>query len=245
MLDLEINELSRIEAISLRDLKRINREARNFQMDLILIGGYAIRAFTRERSWRFTKDIDFITTRRDLTALRGMFDLFGYDFERTDFGVKGSKRINSESIELHISVDKVIDWSTGLEYKLSLDIFAKANRMKVKAFLKDNKNLETDAMVAPIEDVLAMKLMTERIRDHFDAIALIFDSFEIVDTIRFWINCEKSSLKQHVKKKLESLLADTKRGLVRKIWKEFTGMDLIRAQEVTLKERITSLLAKS
>jgi predicted nucleotidyltransferase component of viral defense system len=242
VLNLERSEASRIEVVSLKDLERIDYEAKRFQIDLILIGGYAVRAYTEPRSWRFTKDIDFITTRRDLTALRGVFELLTYGFERTEFGVKGSKKINRESIELHISLDKVIDWSTGLEYKLAEDIFTKATRMNIKASLEENRDLEVGIKVAPIEDVLIMKLMTERTRDHFDAIAIILDSFEKVNVQRFWADSKQSNLDQQLRKRLNSLLADLKKGLVKKLWKEFTAKEFIREQEVTLKERINNLL---
>lgn len=73
-----------MEEVSLKDLERICKDAKEFGIDLVLIGGYAVRAFTNERSWRFTKDIDFVTTRKDLTALRGVFNLLKYGFERTN-----------------------------------------------------------------------------------------------------------------------------------------------------------------
>jgi len=242
VLGLEESEASRIEEISLKDLGSINQEARKFGIDLIVIGGYAVRAFTQERSWRFTKDIDFITTRKDLTALRGIFDLLKYTFETTDFGVKGSRKINTESIELHISVDKVIDWSTGLEYVLAEDIFAKSNEMNIRPYFEENAEIEISVKVVPIEDILIMKLMTERTRDHFDAIAMILEAFTKLDINRFWTNSKLSDLDQHVKGRLISFLADIKKGLIRKIWKEFTGRDFIREQEVTLKDRINELL---
>ena len=244
MLDLERSEASKIEEIGLKDLERIDREAKNFGIDLILIGGYAVRAYTGQRSWRFTKDIDFITIKRDLMALRGIFEMLKYGFEQTEFGVKGSKKINRESIELHISVDKVMDWSTNLEYKLPEDLFAKASKVNINASLEENKDFKVSGMVAPVEDVLIMKLMTERTRDHFDAIAIILDSFEKVNMQRFWANSRRSNLNQHVKKRLNSLLADLKKGLVKKLWREFTGRMFIREQEVTLKERINKLLEK-
>lgn len=244
MLDLERSEASKIEVVSLKDLERIDKEAKNSQINLILIGGYAVRAYTDPRSWRFTKDIDFITTRRDLTALRGVFELLGYGFERTEFGVKGSKKINLDSIELHVSVDKVIDWSTNLEYKLPEDIFIKADKMNIKVSFEENKDLKVSAKVAPIEDVLMMKLMTERTKDHFDAIAIILDSFEKLNAKRFWANSKQSNLNQHIRKKLNSFLADIKKGFIKKLWKEFTGREFIREQEVTLKEKISKLLER-
>lgn len=89
-----------MEAVSLKDLARIEKEAKGFGVDLVLIGGYAVRAYTLPRSWRFTKDIDFITTRKNMTALHGILRLLEYDFEETEFGVKGSKNINNLSIEI-------------------------------------------------------------------------------------------------------------------------------------------------
>jgi predicted nucleotidyltransferase component of viral defense system len=240
----EKSKVSKIEEISLKDLGRINQEAENFMIGLVVIGGYAARAFTQERSWRFTKDIDFITTIKDLTALRGIFELLKYAFEKTDFGVKGSKKINAESIELHISVDKVFDWSTGLEYVLTKDVFAKSTGMPIRPYFEENGKIQVSMKVAPIEDILIMKLMTERTRDHFDAIAMILDSFERLNISRFWINSKQSNLDQHIRKRLISFLADIKKGLTKKIWKEFTGREFIREQEVTLKKRINELLGE-
>ncbi len=241
-MDLHRSEASRTEEISLKDLGRIDQEAQNFGIDLIVIGGYAVRAYTEPRSWRFRKVIDFVTTRRDLTALRGVFELLEYGFEQAEFGVKGSKKTDLESIELHISVDKVIDWSTNLEYKLPKDIFTKASRMSVRASFEESKDLKVSVRVAPLEDVLIMKLMTERTRDHFDAIAITLDSFEKVNVRRFWSNSKQSNLDQHIRKRLNSFLADVRKGLVKELWKEFTGREFIREQEVTLKERINRLL---
>jgi predicted nucleotidyltransferase component of viral defense system len=207
-----------------------------------LIGGYAVRAYTKERSWRFTKDIDFITRKRDLTALHGVFDLLKYTFEKTEYGVKGSKKIDNESIQLHISVDKVIDWSTGLEYLLPEDIFKNAVKSSIKPYFEENVGMEIGIKVAPVEDVLIMKLMTERIRDHFDAITIIMDSFEMLDLKRFWKNSKHSNLDEHLRKRLNILLADIKKGTIKRLWKEFTGKEFLREQEVMLKDRIGKLL---
>jgi hypothetical protein len=131
-----------------------------------------------------------------------------------------------------------------LEYRLPEDIFTKATKMGVKASFEENKDFKVDVMAAPIEDVLVMKLMTERTRDHFDAIAMILDSFERINVQRFWANSKQSNLDQHVRKRLNSFLADLKKGLVKKMWIEFTGREFIREQEVTLKERINKLLER-
>jgi hypothetical protein len=38
---------ARIEDVSLMDLERICKEAEKFKMELILMGGYAVRAYTK------------------------------------------------------------------------------------------------------------------------------------------------------------------------------------------------------
>jgi len=242
VLSLEKSEESRLELISLKDLERINEAAQVFRIDLILIGGYAVRAYTNPRSWRFTKDMDFLTTSRDLGGLRGVFDVLGYSFERTEFGLKGGKKVNKDFIELHVSVDKVIDWSTGREYRLPEDIFAKADNVRVKASLEENKGLDVQVKVAPIEDVVIMKLMTERPRDRFDAIAVILDSFDYLDVLRFKENCNQDDLHRHMCNRLESVLADIRRGLVKELWREFTGREFIRQQQVDLRAKINKLV---
>jgi hypothetical protein len=43
-------------------------------------------------------------------------------------------------------------------------------------------------------------------------------------------------------KRLNTLLADIKKGTIKKLWKEFTGREFLREQEVMLKDRIGKLL---
>lgn len=105
--------------------------------------------------------------------------------------------------------------------------------------------MEVDVEVAPIEDVLIMKLMTERPRDHFDAIAIILDSFQKLDLSRFAYCCKQSKLTEHTRGRLKSILADIKKSLMKKLWREFTGREFIRKQEMDLKTRIAKLLEAS
>ena len=45
-----------LEIESLKDSKKVIEEAEKWRIKLVLIGGYAVRAYTR--GYRFTKDID-------------------------------------------------------------------------------------------------------------------------------------------------------------------------------------------
>lgn len=239
---LEKSEEINLEDASLKDLSIIEDETKKFGFNLVLIGGYAARAYTKPRSWRFTKDIDFVTTKKDLTALHGVFKLLEYSYEKTEFGVKGRKKINKSSIELHVSVGKVIDLSTGKEYPLPDDIFSNSKKITIEPSSEENKGLKITMMVAPVEDIVIMKLLTERIKDKFDAIAIIVDSFEKMDLSRFVRICKESELSQHTKRRLESVLVDTKKGLMKKLWREFTGREFVREQEVVLKNKVSKLL---
>ncbi len=238
---MEKAEAVKLEAASLKSLSMIELEAKRFGIDLVLIGGYAVRAYTDKRSWRFTKDMDFITTKKDLTALHGVFKVLDFSFEKTGFGVKGRKKINANDIKLDIAVDKVIDWSSGKEYLLPSDVFKKSGMMDIVESREENKGLGVKASVAPLEDMILLKLMTERPRDRFDAMAMIIDSFGRMDLPRFARICKESGLDSHIIGRLESVLADAKRGFARKLWREWTGKEFIREQEVALKDRISKM----
>ena len=64
-----------VEKTNLLHLEEVNKEAKKLNIDLILIGGNSVRAYTEPRSWRFTKDLDFITTSKNLGLLYGMVQL--------------------------------------------------------------------------------------------------------------------------------------------------------------------------
>lgn len=67
-----------------------------------------------------------------------MFSALGYSLEKTDYGISGRKRVTRRyTIELHISVDKVIDWSTGETYFLPEDIFQSSRQIQVKGSIEE------------------------------------------------------------------------------------------------------------
>ena len=237
------SENSMVEKINLLDLEKINKEAEKHELKLILIGGNSVRAYTESRSWRFTKDLDFITTSKKLGLLYGVLNNLGYSTMETEYGLKGSKKINEKhSIELHISVDKVIDWSTGETYILPEDIFELSKVVLVKASCVENQGLEVLVKSAPLEDIVLMKLMTARQRDHFDSIAIILDSYDKLDKSRFKLICEKNELIKTIKEKIESLIVDNRKGVIAKLWKENTGLTFIATRQNDLRKKLHALL---
>jgi len=232
-----------VEKTNLLHLEEVNKEAKKLNIDLILIGGNSVRAYTEPRSWRFTKDLDFITTSKNLGLLYGMCSTLGYSIEKTDYGLAGRKKITDKySIELHISVDKVLDWSTGAIYILPEDIFRLSRYVPIKASFEENRELIVVARCAPIEDVVILKLMTERSRDHFDSVAIILDSFDRIDLIRFKRICEDSELVKIIKERIESLIVDNRRGVIARLWKENTGFNFIATRQNDLRKKLRALL---
>ena len=84
------DERAIVERINLENLEEITRKARESNIDIILIGGNSVRAYTDQTSWRFTKDLDFITVSRDIGPLYGLFKELGFLVEQTEFGLRGS-----------------------------------------------------------------------------------------------------------------------------------------------------------
>jgi hypothetical protein len=237
-----IDERAFVEKTNLEYLEEITRGAGDYDLNLILIGGNSVRAYTNETSWRFTKDLDFITVSGDLGHLYGMFNELGFSVVETDFGLKGSKKISDEySIELHISVDKVIDWSTGETYFLPSDIFKKSQIVDIKASYVENNKVVVKAKSAPIEDIIIMKMMTERSRDHFDATAIILDSFSSVDLERFRDICSFNDLTDIIRLRISNLLGDIKTGVLRQLWEENTGLKLLPAREYELRKKLRKI----
>lgn len=237
-----MSEEGLVEKTNLLHLQEINKEAEKFHIDLILIGGNAVRAYTEPRSWRFTKDLDFITISQHLNSLHSMFSALGYSLERTHYGVSGRKRVTGKySIELHISVDKVIDWSTGETYTLPEDIFRLSKQVHVKGSIEGNRETQVSARCAPIEDMLIMKLLTERQRDHFDSTAIILDSFHELDLNRFKRICQENQ-QTIIRERIRSLLIDNRKGVIANLWRENTGLTLTATRQNELRKRLNTLL---
>ncbi|OGD60332.1 hypothetical protein A3K78_05225 [Candidatus Bathyarchaeota archaeon RBG_13_52_12] len=237
-----VSEEGLVEKTNLLHLQEINNEAEKFHIDLILIGGNAVRAYTEPRSWRFTKDLDFITTSENLNSLHSMFSALGYSLEKTEYGVLGRKSVTSKySIELHISVDKVIDWSTGETYLLPRDIFQLSKKIQVKGSIEENRDTQVPARCAPIEDMLIMKLLTERPRDHFDSAAIILDSFDEIDLNRFKKICQENEL-TIINERIRSLIIDNRKGVIANLWRENTGLTLTATRRNDLRKKLNTLL---
>lgn len=234
-----------LEAESLRDLRALLEHAKQQSVALVLIGGYAARAYTKPAHYRGTKDIDFITQKTGLGSLKGLLKELGYDIQTTPHGLKALKRVEHGEIKLDIAVGAIIDDSTGKAYTPRPESIANALRLMITAFYEENASLNIEAPVVPLKDELLMKLLTEaaqRPRDKFDVVAMLLDSFGELDTDAFAEDCRRSNLDELIRKRLEVLLVQAKQGKLRGLWKEYANLEFTQAQETEVKKKASELL---
>lgn len=119
-----------VERKSLEDLRTVLATAHNEGIKLVIIGGYAVAAYTR--GYRFTKDIDLVADKPTLGKLKGLLKSLGYSIRGTEFGTAGEKKLNGGFIELHMSVGRIYDLSAKKEYPVDSSLFKNAKRLTVK-----------------------------------------------------------------------------------------------------------------
>jgi len=235
-----------LEAESLRDLKAIVEHSKTQAVTLVVIGGYAARAYTQAQHYRGTKDIDFIALRSDVGRLRGMLASLGYVVEVTRHGLRATKKGIFGEIKLDIAVDKVVDDSTGKTYYPKENAITNAKLTPIQTQYVENASLKVSALVAPIEDVVIMKLMTSAVarpRDKFDVAAMLLDFGDKLDKDTFVSDCENSGLENHTSSRLKDMLVQVKNGGFRIIWIDYSKLTLSHTQEKRLKKLLSELLA--
>lgn len=233
-----------LEKQSLEDLKTILEEAQALGVNLALIGGYATRAYMKPTHYRGTKDIDFITQKSGYGKLKGILKHLGYAVTETRHGLKASKKTQAGEIKLDIASDKIVDESSALEYVLPSTSFQRVVQLPITALYEQNSSLTIQALVAPVEDVLIMKLCTDmlqRPRDRFDAAAILLDSPSRLDAKLFAQNATSAGLEKHVKKRIEEILVLIKQNKLPALWREYSNLELPRSQQNEIKKGLETL----
>ena len=215
-----------LEIESLRDLKKVMEEAEKWRIKLVLIGGYAVRAYTK--GYRFTKDIDLVAIREALGNLKALLQYLGYLTRDTEFGVAGSRKFNEGFIDLHISVGKIFDMSTGLTYPVTDNLFFYAKKLKITGYHKVSDQHACIAPVVDLEALLVLKLIpTGRIKDTIDVLSLLLDKGEEIDPAVLISRIpEEVSFRQHLVSQLRSYADFVRRGDADKLWFNITGSRL-------------------
>jgi len=218
-----------VERESLEDLEEILGHSRKLGIGLMLIGGYAVAAYTR--GYRYTKDIDLVAGKQSLGKLRGLLNGLGYSIRNTEFGIAGAKRLGRDDfIDLHISVGKVHDISTDSEFPVDQSLFKKAKRLEVKGFY--SKSTVIKAPVVDLETLLVLKFIPKgRDKDAVDLISLITDKSKEVDFELMAKTATGANLGIHLLDRTRDYAARVKKGELDKIWYGMTRARLSYVQK--------------
>lgn len=212
-----------LEVKSLQDLQTITTEAKKWKIKLAVIGGYAVQAYTR--AYRFTKDIDLVTTREGSWKFKSLLRDLGYTFRDTEFGIAGSKPFNEGFIDIHVSVGKILDMSTGFTYPVSQKLFNNAKNLKIAGYYEASKQLACSAPVIDIETLLLLKLIpVGREKDTVDVLALLLDKKEEIKLANLVNKIKQNvALRQHIIAQLRTYADFIRKGEAQKLWFNITG----------------------
>jgi len=225
------------ERESLKDLEAMLKAARKAGIKLVIIGGYAVAAYTR--GYRYTKDIDLVADRPTFGELKGLLKSLGYAIRDTEFGIAGSKRLKRGFIDLHISVERIYDVSTGKEYPVDASLFANAKRLAVSGYISKTTSLKTP--VVDLETLIILKTMpVGRNKDAIDLLSLLRDRRKDVDLVSLSRRAKAASLTVHLLERIRDYAKRLRGDELDRIWFDMTGSRLPHTE----KREITKFFAK-
>lgn len=230
------------EIHSLNDLEKITKETGAWGIKLVVIGGYAVRAYTR--GYRYTKDIDAVISKTQIGKLVALLKSIGYGVRKTQFGIAGKKRIGQNFIDMHISVGDVWDISTDTKYPAE-EIIEYAQAKKISGFHAQGRSVEVKTKVASLEDIIILKLIPiGREKDIIDIMSLLMDNWKNVNMKMFVEKCSRNKLNRHIRDHNSWFIAKIRKGEAKGIWLSATGKRLSRKSETGLIKALKHIDAK-
>ncbi|MFA5771552.1 MAG: nucleotidyl transferase AbiEii/AbiGii toxin family protein [Thermoplasmata archaeon] len=221
-----------LEIKSMEDLERIIEEADKFGMKLAVIGGYAVRAYTR--GYRYTKDIDAVIQNEDRGGLVALLKSLGYDIRKTEFGIASSKKLDEGFIDLHISFGRVWDMSANTVYPAN-EILKDSKIRKVSGYFDEGRTKEVLTPVASLEDILILKMMPiGRDKDRVDIVSMLIDNGDVVDVEKIALKCSGAGLNRHIREQIRRLIGFMRKGETRKEWLNLTGQRFATLTETNI-----------
>ncbi len=211
-----------VERKSLQDLQAVLEAAHKQGINLVIIGGYAVTAYTK--GYRYTKDIDLVADKRTLGKLKGLLKSLGYSIRDTEFGIAEKKKLNGGFIDLHISVGRVYDISTGKEYPVDSSLFRNARRRAVRGYISKTA---LKAPVVELETLIVLKTMTVgRDRDAVDLLSLLLNKRKDIDLEALAQRATTAALNEHLLERIRDYARRLRNDELDKIWLDMTGARL-------------------
>lgn len=227
-----------IERESLKDLKVLVEKSKEWNIDLVVIGGYAVRAFTN--AYRHTKDIDMAIGKEEKGNFIALLKSQGYQTGDTEFGLGAQKPFDSDFIKVHISVGKVYDKSSGLSYPITKELFDEGKTRLVRTRYPVNKPHETNAPIVDLNTLIILKTMPEgRLeKDAIDIVSLILDQRQELDIDDIVRKCNDAMLTDRILSQLQDFATRLNNGEMLRIWSSVTGTRLTGAQQKNVRQFI-------
>ncbi len=220
-----------VERESLKDLKILVEKSKEWEIDMVVIGGYAVRAFTN--AYRHTKDIDMAIGTEAQGKFTALLNGEGYVTEKAKFGLRANKKFDSDFIAVHISVGKIEDVSSGHFYPINSELFNEGNEMLVHSKYPANKKFDTNAPIVDLNTLLILKLIPKGRpgKDGIDIISLIFDQSEGINYSDIVKKCDGAKLTDHILSQIQNFAEDVNNGKVAKTWSSVTGTTMSGVQQ--------------
>jgi hypothetical protein len=150
--------------------------------DIIVIGGWAVRALTEDKHGRYTLDIDGVTDKEGMHTVELKLSKLGMNIRRNEWGVQyyckyhpqfpvpKDIRMNVDQLELRIEIlyPKIKESHTHHFFEFSLSEFEKR---EIQYHLKDKSII---IKTPPVEHIAAVKLgLPVDYKNNFDAQVLL------------------------------------------------------------------------
>lgn len=230
-----------VERESLKDLKVIVKNAEGWRVETVVIGGYAVRAFTN--AYRYTKDIDMAVAKEERGKFTALLKGLGYELRDAEFGLAASKKFDSDFIDVHISVGKIYDISTGNSYPITKQLFDEKNDLLVRSRYDENRKFDTTAPIVDLNTLIILKLIPKGRpgKDAIDIISLILDQRERIDVSKIVKQCKETVLTDHIRSQIQEFAKKVNDGEMDKVWSDVTGARLAGVQRRSIQKFLREL----
>ena len=230
-----------VERESLKDLEVLVKKSKEWKINMVVIGGYAVRAFTN--ACRHTKDIDMAISKEKQGNFIALLKSLDYGLRKTDFGLAATRKFDSDFIDVHISVGKIYDISSGLSYPITEQLFEESKSMLVGTRYKNNKQFETNAPIVDLNRLMILKLMPKGRpeKDAIDIMSLIMDPSEEIDIPTIVERCQETGLTDHILSQIQEFAKKLNSNEMSKIWTSVTGTKMTGLQIKSIQKFLRDL----
>jgi len=237
------------ECESLKDLKAILDKAKEWEIQLLVIGGWAVNAHVG--AYRYTKDIDLVMKTADLGSLKALLKQHGYDVQDMRIYIAGQKETEDVQLKIHISIGDIVDTSRGPALKYSIDdnAYRSAPLLTVRSYHPPCREYELHAPILPLNNLFITKLLpVGRDLDLADVVSMILQYGKELQLDFIANEVRKNDLTNAIQSRIEDASHDLISGKLDEIWRAQVGTRISkkdRRQILVFLRELSSTLRRS